>query len=136
MFTPQVLVPGDIMNTAIDHSNITWLDYSDFAYLNRIHHWCGSLFVTDDNGKPEFPVVIVSYDMGREVCRLIRLPQQDSAVYFMKMLALLNNCLAFIVVKADRTIPEKYFHIWMMCVYGVEHSWTKQSIIIVSNSLP
>ena len=44
----------------------------------------------------------------------------------METLALLDNCLAFIV---NRTIPKKYFNIWVMREYGVEDSWTKQLVV-------
>ena len=102
-------------SAAIDHSKITLLDYCNLAFLNGVHHWCGSS-VTDDNE------AVVSFDMSHEVCGSIKLPngvfnkqslpQQDSTVFsFMKELALFNNCLALIVFNACRKIPEKYFNI-------------------------
>ena len=73
-------------SAAIDHSKITLLDYCNLAFLNGVHHWCGSS-VTDDNE------AVVSFDMSHEVCGSIKLPngvfnkqslpQQDRPVGFM-----------------------------------------------------
>ncbi|KAL0004014.1 hypothetical protein SO802_011575 [Lithocarpus litseifolius] len=43
-----------ITNTPIDHSNIIIPDFLKFAYLNGVHHWYGSIFVTDDGRNQKF----------------------------------------------------------------------------------
>lgn len=60
-------------SAAIDHSKITLLDYCNLAFLNGVHHWCGSS-VTDDNGNRKYTEAVVSFDMSHEVCGSIKLP--------------------------------------------------------------
>ena len=74
VYSPSTGSWRQIMNTPIDHSNIIMPDFLKFAYLNGVHHWCSSIFVTDDDGNRKFTKVIISFDMSREVCGLMRYP--------------------------------------------------------------
>ena len=41
---------------------------------------------------------------------------------------MLSNCVALIVYDMNERVIEKTFDIWVMREYGVEESWTKQTI--------
>ncbi|XP_075645631.1 F-box/kelch-repeat protein At3g06240-like [Castanea sativa] len=99
-------------------------------YFNGVNHWLGFF----DNGHINELgqncdcEIILSFDMSREVFRIMRLP--DEVMQRNKLFSVFNDCLAFVIYKNyTMSMTEKYFDIWVMREYGVEDSWTKQFVV-------
>jgi len=89
--------------------------------LNGVYHWSG---IAKDY------YVIVSFDMRNEVFGILSMPNLGDILdpaYVWEALAILGNCVAFIVFDFQPT--DKIFHIWVMREYGIKESWTKQYVI-------
>ena len=130
-----------LVNTAIHVSKIISINRFEAIYLNGVHHWVGFMNNGDINelGGDWDPQVIVCFDMNHEVFRVIRFPDDVfqrlrylelvDVSTMEKTLAVLNDCLAFIVYNDESTLTEKFFDIWVIREYGVEDSWTKQLVV-------
>ncbi|XP_023904830.2 F-box/kelch-repeat protein At3g06240 [Quercus suber] len=129
-----------VIDTTIHRSNVRLLSYRAM-YFNGVNHWLGFF----DNGHINELgqncdcEIILSFDMSREVFRIMRLPDEVfrklrypvdsvSSTQRNKVFSVFNDCLAFVVYEED-TMTEKYFDIWVMRQYGVEDSWTKQLVV-------
>ncbi|XP_030963754.1 F-box/kelch-repeat protein At3g06240-like [Quercus lobata] len=129
-----------VIDTTIHRSNL-WLLSNYAIYFNGVNHWLGFF----DNGhinelgrNRDFEIIL-SFDMSREVFRIMKLPDEVfrklrypvdsvSSMQRHKVFSVFNDCLAFIFYKMG-TMTEKYFDIWVMREYGVEDSWTKQLVV-------
>ena len=131
-----------VIDTTVHRSNVRLLPYHASAmYFNGVNHWLGFF----DNGHINELgqncdcEIILSFDMSREVFRIMRLPDEMhrklrypvdwvSSTQRNKVFSVFNDCLAFVVYEED-AMTEKYFDIWVMREYGVEDSWTKQLVV-------
>ncbi|KNA12204.1 hypothetical protein SOVF_127200 [Spinacia oleracea] len=95
------------------------------SYLNGCLHWVAV------KKSPEKPQFIISFDIGREVFKVVPQPKYDKVTSDMFVnLGVLDGCLRVMAlygrVRTD---------VWIMKEYGVEKSWTKLFSVTQRESL-
>ncbi|GMN53741.1 hypothetical protein TIFTF001_022873 [Ficus carica] len=113
-------LPSDLWTLSGQYSSVV---------VNRSIHWMMA-FKKEDN--PNNELVIVAFDMSREVFKRIDLPP-DLVEFDDFMLEKFSECLSLAVTNETEV---SILNIWVMKEYGVLKSWIKQLKVDLRNFPP